>query len=56
MTAPCPHCGTLHDISARFTGERVYCRCGGWFLIQFLPGGAQLVKCDAPATWPKETR
>ena len=56
-TAPCPHCGTLHDLTHRTSGDRVWCAaCGGWFLVRFVPGGAQLTKADPPVTWPKAKR
>lgn len=53
----CPHCGMPRDVSTRISGDQVYCSdCFGWFRVAFQPGGAQLEKSDAPATWPKERR
>lgn len=56
MTAPCPHCGAPYDLTHRIGGDRVWCSCGGWFLIRFVGADAVLIKCDAPVTWPKARR
>lgn len=55
--ADCPHCGREHDVSRRLHNDRVYCLCGGWFVvIHRIDAGVQLMKCDPPTSWPKERR
>ena len=50
-TRACPHCRSLHDISTRLHGDRVWCRfCDKWFSVVMRPDGqVYLAKCDAPA-------
>lgn len=57
MAAPCPHCHAAYDLTHRQSGDRTWCAaCNGWFLVQFRPGGAQLLPCEAPVSWPKARR
>lgn len=59
LAAPrCPHCGAMHDLTGRVSGDRVYCvDRDAWYQVHFTDGGgAQLLACDAPAAWPKERR
>ena len=54
--APCPHCGRAHDVSRRLHNDRVYCLCGGWFVVLHRPDGIWIGACDPPTSWPRERR
>lgn len=42
MSVPCPMCGRSIDLSARVTGDRIWCVCGTLLLLVFTLQGPKL--------------
>ena len=48
MFVECPNCGYEHDVSARVTGDRIWCPgCNKWLFVQHSVGETILYEIGA---------
>lgn len=48
----CPVCGAYHDLSNRYSYDRILCiGCGAWLTVLHLNRSTTLYQCEAPYGW-----